>query len=136
LSILNDPFRRLRALLALVGIHSIAVGIGLMAHPASVFEFMGYARCSEPFFPTQGGVFHIVMAVGYLMAAADPSGNRCLITFAVVVKLLATAFLVFYWSAIDRIPVVLVSGVLDGLMGVLILAASVTWRRSLASEGN
>ena len=86
MSILNDPFRRLRALLALVGIHSIAVGIGLMAHPASVFEFMGYARCSEPFFPTQGGVFHIVMAVGYLMAAADPSGNRCLITFAVVVN--------------------------------------------------
>ena len=73
MKLLADPSRRLRLLLRLVAAHSLAVGLALVLAPADVFVRLGYAPLGERFFPVQGGVFHIVMAAGYLMAARDLS---------------------------------------------------------------
>jgi len=103
-----------------LALHSVAVGLGLIWHPAALLGQMGYAPCSEPFFPTQGGVFHIVMAVGYSLAAWDLLRFRCLVVFAIVVKVLATIFLITYWLINPSLQVILLSGLADGVMaGVL-----------------
>ena len=130
--ILADPGRRLRLLLSLVAVHSAVVGLGLIWQPAGLFARLGYTPVGEPFFPVQGGVFHIVMAIGYLLASRDLVGNRCLTAFAIVVKAAATLFLLTYWLVANRLTVVLLSGIGDGVMAVLLRIGYVTWRRDSA----
>lgn len=62
--ILASPLGQLQALLWLVALHSLAVGVGLLLQPADLLARAGYAPVGEPYFPSQGGVFHVVMAVG------------------------------------------------------------------------
>ncbi len=119
--------RLLKTWLWLMTAHSFAVGIGLIWHPAYLLNLMGYAPCSEPFFPTQGGVFHIVMAVGYSMATFDPINFRGLIIFSIVVKAIATVFLIIYWLANPVLGVVLFSGVVDGCMAVVLWYLNKRW---------
>ena len=126
--LLTDPARRLSLLLWLIALHSTAVGIGLIWHPPALLAKMGYAPCSEPFFPTQGGVFHVVMAVCYGMAAWNPRRNRALVTFTITVKLIATLFLILYWAFAARLPMILFSGLGDGAMAAAVVWAYATWR--------
>ena len=130
MSLLRDPARRLSALLFLVALHSVLVGVGLIWHPSALMTRMGFDPCHEPFFPTQGGVFHVLMAVGYALAAVDLQRNRCLALFTVVVKTTATIFLILYWGLAGRQPVVLFSGLGDGAMAIAVAWAYVSWRRS------
>ncbi len=131
---LRTARNRLQFVLWLVAVHSAAVAVGLMAHPVALLERLGFAAVGEPFFPTQGGVFHLVMAVGYAMAAWSPDRNRCLAVFSIVVKVLATLFLLVYWFVISRLPAVLLSGLVDGAMAVMIALAYAAWRREQARE--
>ncbi len=75
------------------------------------------------------------MAVGYFMAAQDLEGNRSLVVFAIVVKTLATVFLLTYWLMINRLPLVLVSGIGDGAMGLLLWLAYQSWRSTRTQGG-
>jgi hypothetical protein len=134
-TILADPARRLSLLLWLVSFHSIAVGLGMIWQPPAVLSGLGYAPVGEPFFPVQGGVFHIVMAVGYALAARNLDGNRCLVKFTVLVKFMATVFLLVYWLFVARIPVVLGSGISDGIMAVLVGIGYLTWSRRAVKGG-
>jgi hypothetical protein len=65
----------------------------------------------------QGGVFHLVLATGYLLEYHLRRGVQLL----VVAKASAFVFLLSV-SATGAPWIVLVSGVTDGLMGALILA--------------
>jgi len=105
----------------LVAIHSFFVGVGLIVLPDSFLDFFGYNECTERFFPSQGGVFHIAMAVGYAMAAYNLKRYECLIIFSIVVKFMATMFLVIYFFFVSSIWLVIFSGATDFLMGLIIL---------------
>lgn len=105
----------------LVAVHSFLVGIGLILLPSSLLEFFGYGVCAERFFPSQGGVFHIAMAVGYAMAAYNSKRYECLILFSIIVKFIATIFLLIYFVFFSSIWLVILSGISDFLMGLIIL---------------
>lgn len=105
----------------LVALHSFAVGVGLIVLPFPLLKFFGYGVCAERFFPSQGGVFHIAMAVGYAMAAYNLKRYECLIIFSIVVKFMATVFLFTYFIFVSSIWLVLLSGISDFLMGLIIL---------------
>lgn len=111
----------LSGFLWLVSFHSFLVGIGLIVLPTSVFESLGYQSTFDRFFSTQGGVFHIVMAVGYAMAGYDKKRFECLIIFSVIVKFIATIFLVIYFIIISSQLLIIFSGISDFLMGLIIL---------------
>jgi len=130
---LLEPRPFLSLVLWLVALHSALVGLGLIVHPAWLIARAGFHPLAEPFFPTQGGVFHIVMAVGYALAARDPIRRPELVRFAIVVKVMATVFLVTWWSLARPIPTVLLSGVADGAMAVVIAGAQARWRRAEAA---
>jgi len=132
-----DPVRIgsvLRFWLWSLALHSVAVGLGLIWHPAALLGQVGYAPCSEPFFPTQGGVFHIIMAVGYSMAAWDLLRFRGLVVFTIVVKALATIFLITYWLIKPSLLVILLSGLADGVMACVLAVLYRRWRMTRPAE--
>lgn len=105
----------------LIALHSFAVGIGLIVMPGSFMEQMGYGSCTERFFRTQGGVFHIAMAVGYALAARNAKKFECLVIFSILVKLLATVFLFSYALFVKSLAVIALSGLFDLFMGLVLL---------------
>jgi hypothetical protein len=111
----------LSVFLWIVALHSILVGIGLIVLPTSVFEFLGYRLTFDRFFSTQGGVFHIVMAIGYAMAGYDLKRFECLIIFSIIVKFIATVFLIIYFIIISSQLLIIFSGISDFIMGLVIL---------------
>ncbi len=79
------------------------------------------AGINEPFFPVQGGMFHIIMSVGYALAAYDLEYFFSLVIFAVIVKIMAFCFLLIYYFLAQPKKIIFLSGLLDGIMGLVIL---------------
>lgn len=111
----------LRLFLILIAIHSFLVGLALIFTPSEFFTYLGYARINEKFFPTQGGIFHFVMSIAYSLAAYYLHRESGLVILTIAAKMLAMTFLLFYYLFVDQIWMILVSGLLDGLMGWVIL---------------
>lgn len=105
----------------LVAIHSFLVGIGLIVLPSSFFELLGFEKTFDRFFSTQGGVFHIAMAFGYAIAAYDKIKYHQLIVFSIIVKFIATIFLINYFLFITSLWLIIFSGISDFIMGAVIL---------------
>ena len=108
-------------MLYIISFHSLCVGAALMARPQKLMRRAGFASVNEPFFPVQGGMFHIIMAVGYALAGADLKFFAGLIIFSIIVKMLAMIFLIGYYLMFESKKIIFVSGVVDGVMGIFIL---------------
>jgi hypothetical protein len=119
-------------ILWLIALHSIGFGIALIILPISVIEFFGF-RLTEKFFAVQGGVFHIVVSLAYIMAAKDPDDSKKLIILSCTAKFMATVFLLSYFFFVSHIFMVIFSGIADFLMGMAIL---VTYSLYLKSNEN
>jgi len=104
----------------LIAIHSIGFGIALVILPIPVIEFFGF-KLAEKFFAVQGGVFHIVVSLAYIMAALELDNSRKLIILACVAKFMATLFLLSYYFFVSHIFMVIFSGIADFFMGLAIL---------------
>jgi hypothetical protein len=98
----------------------LGVAIGLVFFPTDFFPKVGYHIVTEPFFKVQGGVFHLVMAVAYLLAASGPIQQKKMVLFSFTAKFIATVFLVVYYLAVDPILVILLSGAGDFTMGLIL----------------
>ncbi|MEN8222715.1 MAG: hypothetical protein ABFR36_05605 [Acidobacteriota bacterium] len=117
---LKDPSFRFSFFMWLVALHSFATGLGLIFLPGELFEKLGYSMITERFFTVQGGVFHIVMCIGYLLAAYGRERYEGVVYLSVTAKFFATFFLITYSFVISWILVVFLSGIFDFLMGVII----------------
>jgi len=62
---MNWP-RAERTLIVLIALHSIAVGLGLTLLTGWGARFGGFGEVRPTFFARQAGVFHFVVAFGYL----------------------------------------------------------------------
>ena len=111
----------LSVFLYLVAIHSFVVGIGLIFLPGSVFQFLGFIQTFDRFFSTQGGVFHIAMFFAYAMAAYNLIKYKQLIVFSILVKFIATIFLLSYFIFISNQWLIILSGISDLIMAIITL---------------
>jgi len=125
----------LSSLLWLIAAHSFFVGIMLIIQPASLIKFMGFVEIHERFFPCQGGVFHIILALVYSFGAIKPVKNRLLIHFAIIVKLTAAFFLFYYYIIADNKWIILLSGFGDLLMGLSICGALIYYSMNVNNNG-
>ena len=116
--------------------HSVIVGIALTFSPSSVFEYFGYKKISENFFHAQGGVFHIVMSIGYFLAALKPEKYEGVVYLSMAAKFIAVIFLTIYSVFVCFIPVVFLSGIGDLIMGILILFLYNKFKKTLADKIN
>jgi len=118
---LFKDLRLLKWFLVLMAVHSFTVGLGLTVLPFGALAWLGFTVDPYRFFSTQGGVFHIVMSVAYLLAARKPLGERTLLRFIIVAKIMAFCFLTAYFIFGERVPVIALSAIGDGLMGLIVL---------------
>ena len=107
----------------LVTIHSITIGMALIAQPAFLLEWSGFRSDCGSFFPAQGGVFHLLMAIAYSLGALDSKKFYLLIIFSIIVKAVATLFLFIYCFFIEFKWAIFYFGVSDGIMGMTIFIA-------------
>jgi len=115
----NIKFFRLA--LQLIAVHSFFVGIALIVLPFGVLSWFGFTVDPYRFFSTQGGVFHIVMSVAYLLASRELMQAKSLLIFIIIAKWMAFLFLSFYFIFSEMVPVIALSAVSDGLMGMIVL---------------
>jgi len=118
----NKYQKYLSIFLWLIGIHSFAVGIGLIFILPSFLSNFGFVNYTESFFQTQGGIFHVAMSIAYVIAGRDVVNSSQLIRFIVIVKFLAFLFLMIYFLFMLNSWMILLSGLADGLMGAIVLA--------------
>ncbi len=107
----------------MVAAHSILMGVALVSQPAVLMKWSGFNSGYEHFFPAQGGVFHLLMAVAYLLGAINSQKYHVLIVFSVIVKAVATLFLFLYCFTVEFKWIILVSGIIDGITGTAIFIA-------------
>ena len=122
-SLFNHPGKLLSTVLWLVAFHSLVMGLILITQPAILMRFVGFGSDCERFFPAQGGVFHLLMLVIYLMGAIHIEKYYNFIVFSIFVKAVATFFLTIYCFAVEFKWIILLSGIADGIMGLVIFAA-------------
>lgn len=113
--------RLLATVLWLVALHSVTVGILLIIQPLLLMQLAGLG--AGGFFPAQGGIFHLLMAVAYATGAININKYRYLIIFSIFVKAVATFFLLVYCLAVEFKWIILLSGMGDGVLGAMIFAA-------------
>jgi len=119
----NHPDKMLSTVLGLVAIHSLGMGLTLIAQPAFLMEFAGFSSDCEHFFPAQGGVFHLLMFVVYLMGAIHIEKYYHFIVFSIFIKAVGTFFLMTYCFAFEFKWIVFLSGIGDCVMGLMIFFA-------------
>lgn len=132
-SLFNHPDKLLSTVLGLVAIHSLGMGLILISQPAVLMKFAGFNPDCDHFFPTQGGVFHLLMFVVYLMGATHIEKYHHFIVFSIFVKAVATFFLMIYCFAAEFKWVIFLSGIGDGVMGLMIFLAFQHYLRSKKS---
>jgi len=107
-----------RGLIVLVALHSLAVGAVLCLFPRFAMAVAGFDAATPAFFPRQAGVFHLVLAFGYL----QEHFRRDEVSLLLFAKGSATVFLLALAAASDVPWAVPVSGAADGLMGAVVWA--------------
>ena len=117
------PARIERPLVLLIALHSFVVGLMLLLAPVWSAQFAGWKATGPEFFLRQAGVFHLILAVGYVVEHFRAGGVILLVTAK------TTAFVFLLVSAISpEVPwAIPFSGATDGMMG---LAAFLVHRRS------
>jgi hypothetical protein len=136
-SVFNNTDILLSTILCLIAVHSIATGLTLIIQPTVLMEWSGFGSEHERFFPAQGGVFHLLMAVIYVMGALNSKKYHYLIIFSMSVKVVATTFLLIYCFMVEFKWIILIFGLVDGVMGAVIfiaLAYSLHFQKAYGNE--
>ncbi len=119
------------ALVVLIALHSFVVGLFLVVAPEWGARSFGFGPVRPLFFARQAGAFHFVAATAYLVEYFRYRG----VLLLVVTKSVAVLFLLLM-TALDAVPwVVPLSGVADGLMGLVIVLLRTTRGLGLAGPG-
>jgi len=121
-------YRRLEWwLIVLIALHSYAVGFFLLFLTRWGVAFGGWDNVTTLFFPRQAGIFHLVIATGYLIEYFRYRGVVLMIT----AKFTAVVFLFGMMAVGESSWAVPLSAVGDGLMGGVVL-----WiHRKAAAQG-
>ena len=117
----------------LVTLHSFVVGIAMILLPTDWISYFDITLSEHRFFITQGGVFHIVMAIAYGMAAYYVNGSSALIKFSIIAKFIATLFLLSYFIFFNQFVIIFLSAIGDFCMGLLILIVYKKYKEEIAT---
>lgn len=123
----------LKLVLWLIAIHSTCYGIALILFSPHYFALFGF-DLPQTFFADQGGIFHILISTVYIFAALDLKSASRLIFITCLVKFSAFVFLTAWYLFGLSSWIILVSGILDLLIGVTVWLLYLGYRRSIICE--
>lgn len=113
--------KKLKIFLILIALHTFLIGVALIILPADLFSIFGYNNLNEPFFAIQAGVFHIVLSIGYIVAVNEKCKERYFLQYIILIKFIAFVFLILYYLIAANIPVIILSAIIDLILGILLL---------------
>ena len=115
-----------RWLVVLIALHTYGIGVALLVLPEWALRFGGWETIPPLFFPRQAGVFHLVLGTGYL---AEYLRLRS-VWLMLIAKACGSIFLLAA-TVLATVPwFVTFAGIVDGLMGLAVLAAHLAVSRA------
>ncbi len=118
-------------LIVLIAAHSAAIGLLALVATEWGVRFSGFAGASPLFFPRQVGIFHVVVAIAYLIEWTRYRGVIVLVTTKTIAVLFLTTMIL-----VDRLPwVVPFSAAGDAAMGLAALLVHLRARGSRLPAG-
>ena len=105
--------RALRLVIFLVSLHSFVLGFTMMVFPSSFLALVGWPALEGPFFPSQAGIFLMLLSLAYFLGLE----HRGMVRFIILSKMAALAFLLFHFLFLGAPSVILPTALLDGVMG-------------------
>jgi len=115
--------RRIKTLVVgLVAAHSMILGTAMLFAPRATMALFGWGYRGGTFYPSQAGVFLLLLGIAYAIGARQ----RAFARFLVGSKAVAVVFLVTQYVQGNAPPVVLTAAIGDGVMG-LAVAAALIW---------
>ncbi|MCL5037312.1 MAG: hypothetical protein M1269_09385 [Chloroflexi bacterium] len=122
----------LRLLVILIAIHSFCIGFMLLFIPRQLLTAFGIPCPEMLFFPNQSGIFHVVLAMGYLLALPGKTVNLRCLAFLIIAKTIAVTFLVISGIFVAKDIIIILIGIFDGLMGLAAyIMMRITYHKSL-----
>ncbi len=103
--------------------------------PDSWFDFFGF-NISNRFFPLQGGIFHLVMVIVYIIAAFKPKNAFTPVIISLSAKMMAGIYLLLYYFFAEKITTVLLSGIGDFAMFFMILFSYMSFKNQNPGDQN
>jgi len=127
---LRTRTRALNLVILGVAAHSVFLGVCLLSFPTWSLKLVGWEYAGEIFWPSQAGLFLIILGVAYGTALRV----RALVWLLIGSKACAVVFLLAHVIWLGAPPLAGLLGIVDGSMGLVtgLLLASV----SLAERGS
>lgn len=113
-----------------VAVHSITLGTAFLFFPLRVLGLVGWEYSGPLFWPSQAGLFLVILGAGYAAALRVPA----FLWFVVGSKAAAFAFLLASALWVDAPRIVGLLGCGDGLMGFAVAFAFWQVKRAEAGE--
>jgi hypothetical protein len=118
------PVTSLSIVVFLVAVHSIILGIVLIAAPKWLLSVFEWSIVCDAFFLQQAGLFHILLGLVYLVEFFAHGGVGILLT----AKSCAVVFLTIQYLWRIHEPAVLMSGLVDAGMALIVFI--LWWNRT------
>lgn len=116
----RSPLVRLLALL--IGLHSCCLGLLMLLAPGTMLKLLGFSPGIPVFFPSQSGIFLLILGGCYLWALVDPA----FLWVILASKAAAVAFLVVHAVFFAAPPMIWAAAAGDG--GMFTVLAAVMFR--------
>ncbi len=120
----RDPL--VRGLIWFIGVHSSVLGIVMLLAPRFMLRTFGFPETVPVFFPSQSGIFLLILGVCYLLALREPAFVRVIL----ISKAFAVIFLFTHAAFLSAPPIIWAMFAGDGTMLVALSAALVRRRRA------
>lgn len=120
----RKPIQPVKVLAVAIGLHSCILGLLMLCFPRGMVALIGFKDLPSVFFPSQSGVFLLILGTFYLMAAKWRSFESTIL----VSKAFAVVFLTAHVAFLSAPPLVWAAWLEDALM-LACFAAAVLWRR-------
>ena len=114
----------MRVLATLIGAHSCALGILMLFAPGFMLRITGFTQPVPPFFPSQSGIFLVILGTCYLLTLVW-SSFEIIILFS---KVLAVMFLTIHVIFFAAPSIIWVADIGDALMLAAFVGA-LLWRK-------
>ena len=106
----------------IVAAHSMILGAAMLYWPRQTMNLFGWGYDGPTFFPSQSGVFLLLLGMAYAIGAKRREFAR----FLVASKAVAVAFLVSQYIQGNAPDVAILAAIADGLMGAAV-AGVLVW---------
>ncbi|HUT24826.1 MAG TPA: hypothetical protein VM492_10825 [Sumerlaeia bacterium] len=111
-----------KMVIAAVALHSLMLGAAMLFWPAWTLDVVGWEHDASLFFPAQSGVFLLILGGAYMAGV----WHRPFAWLLIASKATAVVFLVAEYVLAQRLPLLLLAALFDGLMGAAV-ALAIAW---------